>query len=201
MGLFSRLFYRISDKVHTVFHRVFGWVIFTNELHKYSKYEIWDYTYWYPEITDGGTNYTVKIWKFCSIATNVQMMVGTSHRIDRLSTYPFVLLDKNKSMSYNLTKWDIVVGHDVRIGKNVTILDGVTIWHGAVIATGAVVTKNIEPYAIVWWIPAKLIKYRFDKNTIDDLLTIKRWNRPKEKIKYNIDILASANIDKLKNNI
>lgn len=39
------------------------------------------------------------------------------------------------------------------------ILLGVTIGQGAVIAAGSVVTKDVEPYAIVGGVPAKLIKY------------------------------------------
>jgi serine acetyltransferase len=66
---------------------------------------------------------------------------------------------------------------------NVSILDGVTIGDGAVIGAGAVVTKNVEPYAIFGGVPAKLIKYRFDSETIEKLLKIKWWNWEKEKLK------------------
>ena len=48
-----------------------------------------------------------------------------------------------------------------------TILKGVTVGRGAVIAAGAVVTKNVPPYAIVGGNPAKLIKYRFTPEQID----------------------------------
>lgn len=60
----------------------------------------------------------------------------------------------------------IVIEDDVWIGANVTVLGGVTIGRGAVIAAGAVVTKDVEPYAIVGGVPAKHIRYRFDKKTI-----------------------------------
>jgi acetyltransferase-like isoleucine patch superfamily enzyme len=60
----------------------------------------------------------------------------------------------------------IVIESDVWIGAKVTVLGGVTIGRGAIIAAGAVVTKDVEPYSIVGGVPAKLIKYRFDKKTI-----------------------------------
>lgn len=56
----------------------------------------------------------------------------------------------------------ITIENDVWIGANVTVIGGTTIGRGAVVAAGAVVTKNVEPYAIVGGVPAKLIKHRFD---------------------------------------
>jgi len=54
----------------------------------------------------------------------------------------------------------IKICDNVWIGANVTILDGVNIGEGAIIAAGAVVVKNVEPFAIVGGVPAKLIKNR-----------------------------------------
>lgn len=48
----------------------------------------------------------------------------------------------------------------VFIGPRAIVLPGVTIGKGAVIAAGAVVTKDIDPFAIVGGIPAKVIGER-----------------------------------------
>jgi acetyltransferase-like isoleucine patch superfamily enzyme len=40
------------------------------------------------------------------------------------------------------------------------VLDGVTIGRGSIVAAGAVVTRDVEPYAIVAGVPAKLIRSR-----------------------------------------
>ena len=45
-----------------------------------------------------------------------------------------------------------------------------------VIAANSVVTKDVPPYAIVAGVPAKIIRFRFDSNVIDELLRIKWWN-------------------------
>lgn len=60
----------------------------------------------------------------------------------------------------------VVIEDDVWCGANVTILKGVTIGRGAVIAAGAVVTKSCPPYSIVGGVPAKILKYRFNKEQI-----------------------------------
>ena len=54
----------------------------------------------------------------------------------------------------------IVIEDYVWIGVNATVLKGVTIGEGAVVAAGAVVTKDVEPYAVVGGVPAKVIGYR-----------------------------------------
>lgn len=60
----------------------------------------------------------------------------------------------------------ITIKDDVWIGENATILSGVTIHRGSVIGAGSVVTSDVPAYAIVGGVPAKVIKYRFDKKTI-----------------------------------
>lgn len=54
----------------------------------------------------------------------------------------------------------IVIGNDVWIAANVTIVGGTRIGTGAVVAAGAVVTSDVEPYAIVGGVPARVIKMR-----------------------------------------
>ena len=58
----------------------------------------------------------------------------------------------------------IYIGKDVWIGTGVTILKGVTIGDGAVIGANSVVTKDVPPFAVVVGSPAKIIKFRGDKN-------------------------------------
>ena len=94
-------------------------------------------------------------------------------------------------------KGDIIIGNDVWIGFEAVILAGVMIGDGAIIGTRAVVTKDVPPYTIVGGVPAKPIKKRFDEDVISDLLCIKWWDWPKEKIARNIAAIQSGCIKEL----
>jgi acetyltransferase-like isoleucine patch superfamily enzyme len=54
----------------------------------------------------------------------------------------------------------IHIGRDVWIGRGCAVLAGVTIGDGAVIGANSVVTRDVEPYAVVAGVPARLLRYR-----------------------------------------
>lgn len=58
----------------------------------------------------------------------------------------------------------VVIEDYVFVGPRAIILPGVRIGKGAVIAAGAVVTKDVEPFAIVGGVPAKVIGERKNKD-------------------------------------
>lgn len=88
------------------------------------------------------------------------------------------------------------IGNDVWIGEGVFLVGGITVGDGAVILAHAVVTKDVPPYAIVGGVPARIIKYRYDEETIDFLLRIKWWNNSIDWFKQNWRLLTD--IEKLK---
>ncbi len=128
-----------------------------------SKIVIGKKTYGEIHITDYSPFDTkLKIGSYCSIAPNVQFLLGGEHQINSISTYPFKVYEFGYAREAG-SKGDIVVKDDVWIGTNAIICSGVTLGQGAIVAAGAVVTKDVEPYAIVGGNPAKVIKYRFDE--------------------------------------
>jgi serine acetyltransferase len=98
-------------------------------------------------------------------------------------------------MGHPSCKGDITVGSDVWIGAKSTIMSGVKIGDGAIVAAGALVTKDVEPYSIVGGNPARLLKYRFDKSQIEELLKIEWWLWDESKIKEEAMILWSSDIN------
>lgn len=99
-------------------------------------------------------------------------------------------------MMFNEFKKPTEIGNDVWVGENVFFTGGLTIGDGAVVLAGAVVVKDVPPYAIVGGVPAKVIKYRYDEETIRFLLNLKWWNKDVEWLQENWELLCD--IDKLK---
>lgn len=128
-----------------------------------------------------------KIGKFCSIASNVKIGLA-QHPYEWVSTSPTFYFGRDsvrkKFSNFNRNNdKETVIGNDVWIGENVLIKQGIKIGHGTVIGMGSVVTKDVEPYSIVGGNPAKLIKKRFEEDTIEKLLLSKWWDLSDSEIK------------------
>lgn len=118
------------------------------------------------------------IGKFCSLSWELLFLIARNHNYKALTTYP----KYGRSNISSKNPRQIIIGHDVWIGHGATIMGGVKIGNGAVIGAKAVVAKDIPPYAIAVGNPARVVKYRFDEETIRKLLAVKWWNWDKEKI-------------------
>lgn len=140
-------------------------------------------------VIDFGGNNSLIIKNFVSIAQQVSFILNAEHCINHISTYPFKVKILKNQKSESFGKGDIIVEDDVWIGYGATIMSGVHIGQGAVVAAGAVVTKDVPPYAIVGGVPAKIIKYRFEPDMIEELLKIDYDKLSKEDIEEHIDDL------------
>ncbi|MBS6698500.1 MAG: CatB-related O-acetyltransferase [Faecalibacterium prausnitzii] len=123
----------------------------------------------------------LRIGSYCSFAAGTTFICGGNHYYNTISTYPY----KSKflgDISDSYSNGPIIIEDDVWIGYGATIMSGVHIGQGVVVAAGAVVTKNVPPYAIVGGVPAKVIKYRFEPEMIEELLKIDYGKLSKEDI-------------------
>lgn len=140
----------------------------------------------------------VRIGNFVCISEDVVLMLGSEHRTDRVSTFPFRIvfgLPGAYEDGFPYSKGDIVIGSDVLIGRGARILSGVKIEDGAVIAASALVAKDVRPYAIVGGNPAREIRRRFSDEQIEALLRIRWWDWADEEIIRAVPLLNSAPVE------
>lgn len=157
---------------------------------------------------------SAKIGRFSSIASYVCTVAGRhAYQAPFATTCPmFFSLNPNHSQSGSTfateqmfeelkfavpeKQLDVEIGNDVWIGERAMLIGGVHIADGAVVLAGAVVTKDVPPYAIVGGVPAKIIRYRYDEETISFLLQTQWWNNTEDWFKDNWKLLTD--IGKLK---
>lgn len=120
----------------------------------------------------------------------VRLRLRGNHRMETATTFPIgILLD---AMAFDelprdgsLVTRPLVIGSDVWIGYRATILGPLTIGHGAIVGAGSVVAGDVPPYAIVAGNPARVLRMRFDPQTIERLLRIAWWEWPEARIVAN----------------
>jgi phosphonate metabolism protein (transferase hexapeptide repeat family) len=147
--------------------------------------ELGDYSYF----SRGSEAIYTTVGKFTSIAANVRIN-ALGHPMDRVSQHNITYRPNEYFVDAKIDKGfrelrqskRVIIGHDVWIGHGAIILPGSVIGNGAVIAAGAVVTKDVEAYAIVAGVPAKRIKWRFEKTTRDTLQTLAWWDWDHDKL-------------------
>jgi len=168
----------------------------TKDFPKYKKYKIGDYTYGEPIVIErwGGD---LQIGRFCSISPEAVIMLGGNHRSDWITTYPFMSFYKefNDINGCPEASDKTAIGNDVWIAKDALILPGVSIGDGAVIGARTVVSKNVEPYCIFVGNPGRVAKKRFNDDVIAKLLEIRWWDWDMNRIKENVRLLCSDNMD------
>ncbi len=151
--------------------------------------DIQDYTY----IGNHAVVSNTSIGRFCSIASEVHIGVGSHPTSVWVSTHPIFYLAKPE-IGWDLLPANIrpesqrtVIGSDVWLGTRATIKDGVSVGDGAVIGAGAVVTQDVEPFGIYVGIPAKLLRYRFAPQDIAFLKALRWWDKDLAWIRQNAD--------------
>ncbi len=177
---------------HVKWHRRLSFY-FTSDISLKSTFEgankVYPYSYY-----KGSMGYGTYIGPHCEIKANIgrftsiSPFVRTNTGIHPMSspymtTSPMFYSTQKQNgktfadrMLFNEFKKSTTIGNDVWVGENVFFTGGLTIGDGAVVLAGAVVTKDVPPYAVVGGVPAGIIKFRYDKDTIDWLLNLRWWD-------------------------
>lgn len=154
----------------------------------------------YSYIANNSKIFVTQIGKFCSIGGDLICGQG-NHPTNFISTHPiFFSTLKQCGMTFSDKNYfdeqpDVKIGHDVWIGARVFIKNGISIGNGAIIAAGSVVVKDVPDYAVVGGVPATLIRYRFQKSIIEQLLEIQWWNWSEEKLKLAQPYFCSSDVN------
>lgn len=138
------------------------------------------------------------IGKFCAISWDVTIN-AISHPSDHVSicAFPYVPSVGRFVASRKQKLVKVVIKNDVWIGAHSIIMPGVTIGNGAIVGAGAVVTKNVPDYAIVAGVPAKVIKYRFKNEVIEELLKLRWWDWRRRVIARHIPLFQHPLSDEI----
>lgn len=162
-------------------------------------WSVGDYSYGRPRVRHWGEGAKLSIGRFCSIADGVEILLGGNHPSDIATTYPFFAFPDlwpgaPHPEGFPFAKGHIVIGSDVWIGTGAMLLSGVTVGHGAVIGARAVVSRDVPPYAIVAGNPGRVVKSRFDADTVAALLDSRWWDLPDDSVRALVPLLQSRDI-------
>jgi acetyltransferase-like isoleucine patch superfamily enzyme len=137
------------------------------------------------------------IGSFCSIARNVQVLLGGEHRTDWLTTYPFGHIHSSTfpngavhgRSGHPASRGDVTVSDDVWVGRDAILLSGTTLAEGVVLGAGSVIKGLTKPYGIYAGNPARLVRMRFEDEIIELLLRLRWWDLDDQGVDAIIPIL------------
>ena len=153
-------------------------------------------TYGEPAVLQWGEDASLRIGAFCSIGRGVTIILDGDHRIDWVTTYPFMRFrDSARGIEgHPRSRGAVVIENDVWIGYGATILSGVRLGNGAVVGACSVVTRDVPPYGIVAGNPAKLLRRRFPDETVRLLERLAWWDWPDADLDRAMPLLLSGDV-------
>jgi acetyltransferase-like isoleucine patch superfamily enzyme len=106
----------------------------------------------FVSVTGGGQLVT---GDYVGIGPGARILTGTNHYGDgqRMSN----IIQREQQ---TIKRGTVTLEKDVFVGANAVVMPNITVGEGALVAAGAVVTHDVEPWAIVAGVPARVIGTR-----------------------------------------
>ncbi|MFC1884238.1 CatB-related O-acetyltransferase [Thermodesulfobacteriota bacterium] len=188
------------EDLHTESFNGHGVFIAPNSRISCFKFSIGEFSRISGPATIEGTG-SCRIGKFCAMGDGVNIITNNS-KMNRLSLQN-TLHQRHGFSKIRGSKGDVNIKNNVWIGDNVLILSGIEIGDGAVVGSGSVVCENLRPFSMSIGAPARVIRMRFSKSIIRQLMDIRWWDWSEEKISKNkqffeVDLTQNPDIE-LKN--
>ncbi|GGX48183.1 acetyltransferase [Tateyamaria omphalii] len=140
----------------------------------------------------------LRIGRFCQIAQGVQFVTATAnHPMTGASTFPFAVFDPPRFGSYRASLprgRDTIVGHDCWIGREAMLLPGAELGNGVIVAARSVVRGPVPDFAVVAGNPAKVIRMRYDDQTIQRLNALAWWSWASDQIERAIGAIEAGDV-------
>jgi acetyltransferase-like isoleucine patch superfamily enzyme len=129
-----------------------------------------------------------KIGRYCAIAEHSNAFTA-NHPMNTKSVHSFFYHEAHGYTPKTLlNRTHLTIGNDVFIGHHAIILPSVSsIGDGAIIGAGAIVHTDIPPYAVVVGHPSRIVRYRFSKPLINELLKSKWWEKSIDELLPDIE--------------
>ena len=118
----------------------------------------------------------IAIGKGTSVADGVLLICDLDHDFTAVAQGDLKSLGGGVTAQKTRRRGSIIMQNDVWVATDATIMPGVTLHNGCIVAAKSVVTKSVPPYAVVGGNPARILRYRFNKDIIDALQKIAWWD-------------------------
>jgi acetyltransferase-like isoleucine patch superfamily enzyme len=165
---------------------------------QYPGHDIGEGTYGLLTVFQWDSTTKLKIGRYTSFAFGTMALLGGEHRDDWVTQYPFSILwpEGQHIEGHPKSRGNIEVGNDVWVGADAMLLSGALVGDGAVVSARTVVSGAVAPYSIVAGNPMRFVRWRFPEAQRVEMLRIKWWDWPKERIGRALPALLSSDIGK-----
>jgi maltose O-acetyltransferase len=108
-------------------------------------------------------------------------IIGGNHNTAEIGCFMTAVTEKRPEDDLG-----VVIEDDVWVGARAIILNGVVVGRGSIVGAGSVVTKSVPAYSVVAGCPARVLKFRWDIDSIiqhDKILYDPEYRIPESKLR------------------